>query len=37
MGGCEVPLKKEAWAKARTNFEAAMKKAGKTFGDAPKS
>jgi hypothetical protein len=37
MGGCEVPLKKETWTKARANFEAAMKKAGKTFGDAPKS
>ena len=36
MGGCEVPLKDEAWAKARKNFEAAMKKAGKKFGDAPK-
>jgi hypothetical protein len=36
MGGCAVPLKDEAWAKARKNFEAAMKKADKKFGDAPK-
>ncbi|HEV3256724.1 MAG TPA: hypothetical protein VG013_07595 [Gemmataceae bacterium] len=35
MGGCAVPLKDKAWAKARKNFEAAMKKAGKKFGDAP--
>jgi hypothetical protein len=36
MGDCAVPVKDAAWAKARKNFEAAMKKAGKTFGDAPK-
>jgi hypothetical protein len=37
MGGCAVPIKDaKIWAKARANFEAAMKKAGKTFGDAPK-
>ena len=36
MGGCAVPLKDHAWAKARKNFEAAMTKAGKKFGDAPK-
>jgi hypothetical protein len=36
MGDCKVPLKDEAWAKARKNFEAAMKKADKKFGDAPK-
>ena len=36
MGECAVPLKDAAWAKARKNFEAAMKKAGKKFGDAPK-
>lgn len=37
MGGCEVPMKHEKmWKTARTNFEAAMKKAGKKFGDAPK-
>jgi hypothetical protein len=34
-GGCAVPLKDKSWAKARKNFEAAMKKAGKKFGDAP--
>ena len=27
MGECAVPLKDKAWAKARKNFEAAMKKA----------
>jgi hypothetical protein len=37
MGECAVPLKKDAvWEKARKNFEEAMKKAGKKFGDAPK-
>jgi hypothetical protein len=36
MGECAVPLKDEVWARARKNFEAAMKKANKTFGDAPK-
>ena len=36
MGECAVPLKDKAWEKARKNFEAAMKKAGKKFGDAPK-
>jgi hypothetical protein len=36
MGDCAVPLKDDAWAKARKNFETAMTKAGKTFGDAPK-
>ena len=35
-GSCEVPLKDKAWDKARANFEAAMKKAGKKFGPAPK-
>ena len=35
MGECAVPLKDAAWAKARKNFEAAMTKAGKKFGDAP--
>ncbi len=35
MGKCAVPLKDKAWAKARKNFEAAMKKADKKFGDAP--
>ena len=36
MGKCHVPLKDEAWAKARKRFEAVMKKADKKFGDAPK-
>ena len=35
MGECAVPLSDKAWDKARKNFEAAMKKAGKKFGDAP--
>jgi hypothetical protein len=34
-GGCAVPLSDKAWAKARKNFEAAMKKANKKFGEAP--
>ena len=35
-GACAVPLKDDkAWKMARSTFEAAMKKAGKTFGDAP--
>ena len=36
MGDCAIPLKDAAWTRARKNFEAAMTKAGKTFGDAPK-
>jgi hypothetical protein len=36
MGECAVPLKDKAWAQARKNFETAMKKAGKKFGDAPR-
>jgi hypothetical protein len=36
QGGCDVPLKEKTWKKARKAFEAQMKKAGKTFGDAPK-
>ncbi len=36
MGECAVPLKDTVWTKARKNFEAAMTKAGKKFGDAPK-
>jgi hypothetical protein len=36
MGECAVPLSDKAWEKARKNFEAAMTKAGKKFGDAPK-
>jgi hypothetical protein len=35
MGSCEVPLKEKTWKTARKNFEAAMKKAKKEFGDAP--
>lgn len=35
MGECAVPLKDKAWETARKHFEAAMKKAGKKFGDAP--
>lgn len=35
MGGCAVPLKEHAWGKARANFEAAMKAAGKEAGPAP--
>jgi hypothetical protein len=40
QGGCAVPLddgKKMTWQKARKRFEELMKKAGKTFGDAPAS
>ena len=36
-GGCAVPIKGDAWKKARANFEAAMTKAGKKFGPAPAS
>lgn len=34
-GSCEVPMTGKMWEKARANFEAAMKKAGKTVGPAP--
>ncbi|HET6423366.1 MAG TPA: hypothetical protein VFG20_06765 [Planctomycetaceae bacterium] len=34
-GGCHVPLMDEVWDKARTAFETAMKKQGKTVGTAP--
>ncbi len=34
-GGCAVPLSEKTWDKARANFEAAMKKAGKKVGPAP--
>lgn len=34
-GGCHIPLMDDAWTTARTSFEAAMKKSGKTFGKAP--
>jgi len=36
-GSCAVPVKGDAWKKARANFEAAMTKAGKKFGAAPAS
>ena len=36
-GSCAVPIKGDAWKKARTNFEASMTKAGKKFGAAPAS
>ncbi|MCI0744001.1 MAG: hypothetical protein L0Y58_01220 [Verrucomicrobia subdivision 3 bacterium] len=36
LGSCEVPLKEKTWKTARKAFEGQMKKAGKTFGDAPK-
>ena len=36
-GACHVPLKDETWKKARKTFEAAMKKAGKKVGEAPKA
>jgi hypothetical protein len=35
-GECGVPLAPGTWAKARKNFEAAMTKAEKKFGAAPK-
>ncbi len=35
-GSCAVPLTEDKWKKARKNFEAAMKKADKKFGDPPK-
>ena len=34
-GSCAVPIKGDAWKKARSNWEAAMTKAGKKFGAAP--
>ncbi|MEI8378499.1 MAG: hypothetical protein WCJ09_00130 [Planctomycetota bacterium] len=34
-GGCHIPLMESAWTKARTAFEGAMKKSGKTVGAAP--
>ncbi|MEX0977331.1 MAG: hypothetical protein WDZ48_00670 [Pirellulales bacterium] len=37
MGSCAVPLEAKAWKSARMNFEAAMKKAGKKSGQAPKA
>jgi hypothetical protein len=35
-GECAVPLHASAWTKARSRFEARMKKANKKFGPAPK-
>ena len=35
-GSCGVPVTGDTWKQARGNFEAAMKKAGKKFGAAPK-
>lgn len=35
-GECAVPLSEKTWKVARKNFEEAMKKAGKKFGEAPK-
>jgi hypothetical protein len=35
-GSCGVPVRGDSWKQARTSFEAAMKKAGKKFGPAPK-
>lgn len=37
QGACETPLTAKTWKKARKTFEAEMKKAKKTFGDAPKA
>jgi len=36
QGKCSVPVRGEAWKKARAGYEVAMKKAGKKFGKAPK-
>ncbi len=36
MGECAVPLSEKAWKTARKNYETAMTKAGKKFGEAPK-
>ena len=35
-GTCGVPVAGDNWKKARASFEAAMTKAGKKFGPAPK-
>ena len=37
QGSCNVPIQGDAWKTARSNYEAAMKKAGKKFGAAPAS
>jgi hypothetical protein len=36
QGSCAVPVKGDGWKKARASWEAAMTKAGKKFGPAPK-
>jgi hypothetical protein len=36
LGECAVPLEDANWAKARKNLEAAMTRAGKKFGAAPR-
>ena len=36
-GSCAVPVHGDSWKKARAGYEAAMTKAGKKFGPAPKS
>ena len=36
QGTCGVPVSGDAWKQARGSFEAAMKKAGRKFGAAPK-
>jgi hypothetical protein len=35
-GSCGVPVRGDAWKRARANFETAMTKAGKKFSAAPK-
>jgi hypothetical protein len=35
-GSCAVPVKGEGWKKARASWEAAMTRAGRKFGPAPK-
>ncbi len=35
-GSCAVPVRGDGWKKARASWEAAMTKAGKKFGPAPK-
>jgi hypothetical protein len=34
-GSCSVPITGDNWTKARANYEASMKKAGKKLGAAP--
>jgi hypothetical protein len=35
QGGCHIPLMEDAWTKARSTLETAMKKQGKEIGAAP--